>query len=202
MSRKLPPARMLELDGAQVPTYPGKSCGPCTLCCSLVPVKEIGLAAFHRCQHVRTPPEAQFGCSIYANRPFSCRSWSCSWLSSELPDELRPDRCGVVIDPMPDLIRANGEEVPCAQLWVSRGHEEDWQHNPINAVIRTILEQGMAVLWRLPPGPDGKLLARAFRKDPKTGEYGRSDIIPAAANLSGFSSDGERLHRAQQLLDR
>jgi hypothetical protein len=29
------------------------SCGTCTLCCQLVPVKEIGLPSFTACPHLR-----------------------------------------------------------------------------------------------------------------------------------------------------
>jgi hypothetical protein len=38
------------------------------------------------------------GCGRYAARPTSCRNFECFWLMEEgFPDELRPDRSGVVI---------------------------------------------------------------------------------------------------------
>jgi hypothetical protein len=37
------------------------------------------------------------GCGIYERRPPVCRRFACAWLSAEnLPEELRPDRCGVL----------------------------------------------------------------------------------------------------------
>lgn len=37
------------------------------------------------------------GCAIYHDRPPVCRRFECAWLSApNLPDELRPDRSGVL----------------------------------------------------------------------------------------------------------
>ena len=39
----------------------------------------------------------QIGCGIYGERPPVCRRFSCAWLSApNLPEALRPDRCGVM----------------------------------------------------------------------------------------------------------
>jgi hypothetical protein len=36
------------------------------------------------------------GCNIYPDRPNSCRTFDCVWLSNpDIPDTLRPDRIGV-----------------------------------------------------------------------------------------------------------
>lgn len=37
------------------------------------------------------------GCGIYEERPAVCRRFQCGWLLAEnLPEALRPDRCGVL----------------------------------------------------------------------------------------------------------
>ena len=114
--------------------YPGKICGGCTACCSTLAVRELGLPNWTRCPHVRTPPDAFTGCSIYATRPNSCRAWICGWRAADWADDCRPDRCGVIVDPMPDLVWVNGEELPVARLWVLPGHEEAYRRDPVQAL--------------------------------------------------------------------
>jgi hypothetical protein len=44
------------------------------------------------CQHL-----IQIGCGIYEERPPVCRRFACGWLlAPNLPEALRPDRCGVL----------------------------------------------------------------------------------------------------------
>src|SRR3954462_6208588 len=120
-----------------------RNCGGCTGCCHVVAVKEIGLPPFTGCPHLRTVLDAKGpGCGIYAERPYSCRSWRCLWLQSEQwPDELRPDRCGVVVDENLDLTSLKGRELVTAQLWVLPGWEDKVLTSPaVNAVIRSLLD--------------------------------------------------------------
>lgn len=43
------------------------------------------------------PQLVRGGCGIYKDRPPVCRRFECGWLQApNLPDELRPDRCGVL----------------------------------------------------------------------------------------------------------
>lgn len=54
------------------------------------------------------------GCAHYRDRPDSCRSFSCLWLSglAGIGDEYRPDRCGIVITPTD-----NPRVVQARQVW-------------------------------------------------------------------------------------
>jgi hypothetical protein len=71
-----------------------RSCGNCTLCCKLLRVPELAKPAGEWCSACRRGQ----GCGGYARRPPSCRNFECFWLLDDgFPDELRPDRCGVVI---------------------------------------------------------------------------------------------------------
>jgi hypothetical protein len=73
----------------------GRSCGTCTLCCKLLPVKSVSKLAGQKCQHQRYGK----GCMIYADRPRECRTWWCRWLSDPRTQGLsRPDRAHYVID--------------------------------------------------------------------------------------------------------
>lgn len=77
----------------------GAGCGPCQLCCTVMRVESIDKPAFQPCSKLCSK-----GCSIYDSRPRQCAEFQCIWLGSQaaeiiaLPRELRPDRCGVVLD--------------------------------------------------------------------------------------------------------
>lgn len=70
-----------------------RTCGPCTLCCGIFGVPELGKPVYGPCPHCSTA-----GCGIHAARPPSCRNFECFWLmDAAFPDDLRPDLCGVVV---------------------------------------------------------------------------------------------------------
>jgi hypothetical protein len=191
-------AVLAEIDPRQpLVAYPGKSCGLCTACCSTVPVKEIGVGAFARCPHLRSLPDVTTGCSIYRDRPYSCRSWSCSWLISDLPEKYKPSRIGVVIDPIPDMIRVNGKEHVASQLWVVPGHEEDFRTvDAVVDLIWSIFDLGFAVLWRIKA--EGGQRSRVMMLI--DGKWAVSEAVHGETHIPGFANDGERLLHAQQLI--
>ena len=77
----------------QTPLAPGKSCGSCTKCCTVMGVPELKKPPRVRCAHVI----AGKGCSIYAERPPSCAKFICGWLlDPNMGPELKPDQCHVV----------------------------------------------------------------------------------------------------------
>jgi hypothetical protein len=74
-------------------------CGSCTLCCKVLGVEEIAKPPARWCPYCRVGQ----GCGVYEARPPSCRAYQCVWLQwrsegEDVPDNLRPDRCHVVID--------------------------------------------------------------------------------------------------------
>lgn len=105
----------------------GRVCGQCQLCCKLLPVPMIRKPAGVRCQHAKVGK----GCTVYASRPISCRTWSCRWLADrETAGMPRPDRCHYVIDLETDHVRAvpndGGEAIVFAvlQVWVDPAFPE------------------------------------------------------------------------------
>jgi hypothetical protein len=73
-----------------------RECGTCTMCCKLLDVDSPhGLKpADQWCRHCQPGK----GCAIYATRWDACREFLCGWLQNPmLPDELRPDRCHVIL---------------------------------------------------------------------------------------------------------
>lgn len=71
-----------------------RSCGSCSLCCTVLRVDELAKPAGRDCRHQRGP----HGCAIHATRPGICRRYRCLWLQGGLEDDERPDRTGGVVD--------------------------------------------------------------------------------------------------------
>lgn len=178
-----------------------RSCGSCSACCHSVPVADLGLRAFQRCRNLRSPPDAALGCSVYPMRPNACRIWSCQWLvESEISENLRPDRCGVVIDTVPDFLTINGRDIKSVQMWALPSHEEDFRTNlDLIKVIDAIFAKGWAILWRV-RGPDTVTdqLTAVLMRDPDSGQWCYSP--PATGNAPGTFDDADRLNRLKHLL--
>jgi Fe-S-cluster containining protein len=54
-------------------------------------VKELGKGMYRTCVHVGGQ-----GCSIYQERPRSCRVWSCQWQLGEIDGDSRADASRLV----------------------------------------------------------------------------------------------------------
>lgn len=74
-----------------------RSCGECSVCCVVLNVdtKEFQKLPGVRCAHLC----AGGGCGIHDTRYEVCRTYHCGWrYLSQLGDDWRPDRSGVLID--------------------------------------------------------------------------------------------------------
>lgn len=108
------------LDEQRVEMSVTRSCGDCQACCTILPVPPVGKKANARCPHQRFGK----GCTIYDRRPIPCKVWSCRWLvDDDAADLRRPDRCGYVVDIMPDFVTIEDHEtgrsrkVEVVQIW-------------------------------------------------------------------------------------
>ena len=73
---------------------PGRECGDCTACCK---ISAINAPTLTKPAGVMCPHSTGSNCSIYADRPEPCRTFFCLWRRvGAMPDELRPDRIGVM----------------------------------------------------------------------------------------------------------
>jgi len=73
---------------------PGKTCGPCTMCCSVLEIAEMKKPAGPLCIDCQLGS----GCSIYSSRPQVCRDFECEWLiRRDLSRRLRPDLVGAIL---------------------------------------------------------------------------------------------------------
>lgn len=75
-----------------------RECKECTLCCTLCHVPELSKIEGQTCKHCNR------GCLIYKARPASCASYKCAWLKNEVPESMRPDICGVMIEVHPLMV--------------------------------------------------------------------------------------------------
>jgi len=90
-----------------------RSCGSCSLCCTVLRVDELGKRAGEDCSHQRVgiatdltdatdttiaTAATEGGCGIYATRPTICRSYRCLWRQGGLEEDERPDLTGGIVD--------------------------------------------------------------------------------------------------------
>ena len=75
-----------------------RTCGECRACCITLGFQaREGEAPFAKPHGVPCPHLGPVGCVIYEERPPVCRRFQCGWIQApNLPDALRPDRCGVL----------------------------------------------------------------------------------------------------------
>jgi hypothetical protein len=67
----------------------GRDCGTCTLCCKVAAVEEVAKPNGVWCSHCVKEKR----CTIYDQRPASCRSFYCQWmLEPTLGPEWKPER--------------------------------------------------------------------------------------------------------------
>ena len=73
-----------------------RSCGTCTACCEgWLSADTLDMRPGRPCRHC-----TRQGCAIYESRPEDpCIRFQCGWLQpgSALPEDMRPDRSGVIV---------------------------------------------------------------------------------------------------------
>jgi len=131
---------------------PRRQCGDCTLCCTLVPVKEIEKKANTKCAM-----QTFKGCRVYGTKrmPWGCQVWNCRWLvRDDTDDQARPDRSHLVIDMMPDFVTMNDDlngikvNVPVVQVWIDPKHPDAHKDYDFRNYVSRRGEEGYGVLVR------------------------------------------------------
>jgi len=124
---------------------PASGCQPCTACCTCMSIRELGKPKFVPCKHLN-----QVGCSIYADRPGTCRSWACLWRLGVVKggEEFRPDQLGLMFENTHQS-RATIFERQCFLAYETRA---DARLEPkAKKVLETIARDYPIAVWR----PDG-----------------------------------------------
>jgi hypothetical protein len=162
-----------------------RRCGECSLCCRLLPVKELGKGAGERCRHQRG-----LGCKVYHSLRTvspSCELWTCRWLvEDDTADLTRPDRSHYVIDVMPDYVRGEHNEtgasftIPVIQIWIDPAHPDAHRDPALRAYVERRAAEGMAALVRYGSGTDQDftLIAPRLSEDGQWHEIKRPPGVP------------------------
>lgn len=71
-----------------------RSCGECTACCSWLIGDSFGweFGCGKTCKFLEEDK-----CGVHKARPEVCRNYQCAWSQYLLPEELRPDKCNVLV---------------------------------------------------------------------------------------------------------
>lgn len=77
---------------------PSRACGACDACCTALAVEELKKPPGRRCQYSKHSSSGC--CSIYSRRPSSCAKYECGWLIGFLGSDMRPDRSGLLLEPL------------------------------------------------------------------------------------------------------
>lgn len=139
-----------------------RTCGECTACCTILPVKDIAKPGHTRCMFEGA------GCALHGKptMPHSCRLWSCSWLAD--PDTTaaleRPDRAGYVIDVVPEVFTVTTIEcevyhLPAVQVWLDRSRVDAHRDPALRAYLARRAENGFYALIRESPENSWLLIA-------------------------------------------
>lgn len=134
----------------------GRACGSCHACCTWVPVERpLNKPAGVKCKH-----QCSRGCRIYDNRPDPCRAWNCTWLyQPETANMRRPDQSGYAVDPMPNLILANGEPLHVIQVWVDPARPDAHRDPALRDYLALMAERHRMpalVRWSHPGSQEGR----------------------------------------------
>jgi len=110
-----------------------KTCNSCALCCKVLAVE--GLAAQGEwCPHCK-PGSSNGCCTIYDARPPICVGFDCLWLVNDsLGDDLKPDKCGLVIEQYPENFLI---------VSVDKYKANNWQKGSPRRLIIQFLKKGL-----------------------------------------------------------
>jgi len=112
-----------------------RNCGDCVLCCYFTSPPEIKKSEGEWCKYCIKIE----GCSIYENRPESCKNFNCLWKKQvQIPESLRPDKCGVMFE-LPDYCKTYIG-------YIDPERPDIWREANIIALIQKILNVGHSVL--------------------------------------------------------
>ncbi|MBM3608873.1 MAG: hypothetical protein FJX29_10560 [Alphaproteobacteria bacterium] len=131
-------------------SIPGKSCGPCNMCCKILVIEDDDLKkdAGPLCKNCINGN----GCKIYKKRPQTCRDYECEWLQErELGPHLRPDKTGTILQIDPDSLQYQAVCDPATPM--------AWRKSPLlfkHLVVKakegeTVIAKSGLKSWRIYP---------------------------------------------------
>ena len=111
-------------------TEAARQCGDCSLCCKLLRIPELDKPKDEWCPNFAH----RIGCAIYADRPPSCRDFSCCWLvDPTMGPEWKPSVCKMVLDAKPRLLVVHADPAVT----------KPWRAEPYSSVLKRLAAQGL-----------------------------------------------------------
>jgi hypothetical protein len=108
-----------------------KQCGTCSLCCKTMVIPELQKPKDSWCPNFARG----CGCAIYAERPQSCRDFTCFWLlDPAMGPEWKPDRCKMVLDARQDWLVVH----------VDPAAGSPWRQEPYFSYLREVAARNIA----------------------------------------------------------
>lgn len=138
-----------------------RSCGPCRACCTIKGVDDLDPP-----KPANTPCASLCarGCSRYATRPESCRTYLCAWRLGLGGSEARPDRSGVVVD-LVSMSESAGVEADFDGGLTVRCGGKPFEVGPVWDLISDALALGPFYVAMV--DPEGDLVPSTARFDPE-----------------------------------
>lgn len=138
-----------------------RECDGCTVCCTLTRVPELDKPVGVTC------PFACNGCTIYKDRPQSCRNFNCAWVMGDMPTWMKPNKSHVMIEKLPGI--------SVVLALPEKDYEKTWKTDEIVAVLKEeYVSKGISVV----AGDNTALLAEGA-----TVEGVKSDVMRVAKTL-------------------
>lgn len=123
---------------------PGRECGECTACCK---ISAINAPTLRKPAGILCPNCTGAGCGVYETRPEPCRTFFCLWRRvATMPDELRPDRIGVMFT----IERVEQPQNPFERQFVigrAINSLADFETPGAKAALQTFVERGTLPVW-------------------------------------------------------
>lgn len=137
---------------------PGRSCGPCTACCTVLPIET---PTFTKPPNITCMHCSAERCGIYETRPEPCRGYHCIWRQApKLGEEWRPDIIGVLVTDEYDDVPV-GYALPTAIRFIVFQNETVVKKKEFVRIIAELVAARMPVFLSL-PGPPGCYAAKLF----------------------------------------
>lgn len=120
-----------------------RECGDCTLCCKLLGVYELKKPHREYCSHC----EINQGCKIYETRPQECIDYRCAWLDELIPEELKPNKTGVMITNLAMELKKQGYLEPKKNyILVYPENSDSHKTGPMKDFLNQLLSQGVELI--------------------------------------------------------
>lgn len=180
---------------AQPRLVDGRTCGSCDVCCVALTIEdpELRKVQGYRCRHLK-PGQ---GCSIYATRPHTCRTFYCGWRQLKwVRESLRPDRSGVLVK-LDGKIEPDGtERLGVSITLLNRGAlKADGLAETVAAAIAARVPVFLNI-----PGPPGYTSAQASLNAPLESAVASKDKAELLRILAQAQRQGRRGERRRIVL--